>query len=248
MERASAMRPAIPDSSTTRGGTLAPRTPITRPKLAVRPSLNPYTAFRRKPPEAILCQGSPSVPRSSPRRPACSADSRARARARPVGGDVHPRLPEELRPPGGVLVLHLRERPERARPLGIPLHLGDGPVKVRRIRLVLPVLAPRPHLGLAFRGPRHGLSPCPTAHATAVAVSEPGNGTAGEMVGARGLEPRTFCSQSRRAPRLRHAPAGSDAIMGPGGRQTTSASPLSRRTRKCPPPRGTLSPQGTHAS
>lgn len=38
--------------------------------------------------------------------------------------------------------------------------------------------------------------------------------TLDRLVGAPGLEPGTFCSQSRRAPKLRHAPNCLDAITG----------------------------------
>ena len=47
IERASAIIPAIPETSTMCGAAAAPNTPATRPKFAVRPSLKPYTTFRR---------------------------------------------------------------------------------------------------------------------------------------------------------------------------------------------------------
>ena len=47
--------PATPEIMITCGCTAAPITPATRPKFAVRPSLNPYTTLRRNPPEPVLC-------------------------------------------------------------------------------------------------------------------------------------------------------------------------------------------------
>src|ERR1041384_7131886 len=62
IESASAIMPASPESSTMCGVTAAPITPATRPKLAVRPSLNPYTTLRRNPPDPVLCHGSAPPP------------------------------------------------------------------------------------------------------------------------------------------------------------------------------------------
>ena len=78
MESASAIMPARPETSTMCGATAAPSTPATSPKLAVRPSLKPYTTLRRKPPEPVRCQGSLARPASFASVSACAADSLAR--------------------------------------------------------------------------------------------------------------------------------------------------------------------------
>ena len=75
MERESAIIPEIPDISIICGATLAPITPASNPKFAVRPSLKPYTTFLNKPPDSERCQGSSCVPFISINFPACWAES-----------------------------------------------------------------------------------------------------------------------------------------------------------------------------
>src|ERR1041384_6666146 len=96
MDRASATIPASPATTTVWPAASpppaiacwAPTIPATSPKLAVRPSLNPYTRFRRKPPAPVLCHGSPLPPCTSPARlPAWAFDSRASVSA---GGAAAP--------------------------------------------------------------------------------------------------------------------------------------------------------------
>src|SRR5438093_7555006 len=72
--------PATPEIMITCGCTAAPITPATSPKLAVSPSLKPYTTLRKNPPEPVLCHGSAPLPARSASVPACAADSLASCR------------------------------------------------------------------------------------------------------------------------------------------------------------------------
>ena len=71
-------------------------TPATRPKFAVRPSLNPYTTLRRNPPDSVRCHGSALFPLMPASSLACSADSRASSSASPPPGAPARRLPMQV--------------------------------------------------------------------------------------------------------------------------------------------------------